>query len=339
VTKAKVNTIIVIGLIWSLPAFASVALKQVQVQNGKNVNLIFDKKIEKRQIQVDYINEIIQLSLRDVSIYPAKMTPTSEGDIKKIFAYQYSPKVVRCRFTVKGKAEDYKNRLQIYPDGKVIRFKLINQISEIQESKEVEIDEKQLVDRVMQASQPIAPVALVPLEKPQEAPMKVERAPLATGKPLPSVSSAFAKMGGVLVILGLLALVVRKLKKSAPVQDQERTGWIGKIKHLATQTLSKDGKGIQVLSTQYLGPKKSIVVVSISDRILVLGVTQESINLITQFSDKAEFMESDDVDEFTQFLTSEKAKPVAVVNEASVPSSVAGARSRIRNRLEGLKPL
>src|SRR4051812_42639196 len=106
--QTKLITLLFFGVLFSSQLFAAVTLRQLQVKSGNELDLSFDGKVEKRQIQVDYLNDIIQISLSDVAIYPAKMIPVTDGDFTKIFVYQYSPKVVRCRLTVSGKAEDFK---------------------------------------------------------------------------------------------------------------------------------------------------------------------------------------------------------------------------------------
>jgi len=47
-------------------------------------------------------------------------------------------------------------------------------------------------------------------------------------------------------------------------------------------------KNIEVLSTTYLGPKKSICIVRIDSEILVLGITPNSINFLTKLEPKTE---------------------------------------------------
>ncbi len=98
-------------------AFATTPQKQVQVSNGSQVDLLFDGKVSRSQIKTEFFNDIIQISLTDVSVYPAKISSVNGGALTKIFAYQYAPKLVRCRLSVKGKAEAYKDKLAVSPSG------------------------------------------------------------------------------------------------------------------------------------------------------------------------------------------------------------------------------
>ena len=82
---------------------ASVRLKKVQVvQNGAHpeVSLIFDGKIKLGQYRADFFRDVVQVTLTDAQIHPAKITHLSGGKVSKLFAYQFGPKVVRARFTV-----------------------------------------------------------------------------------------------------------------------------------------------------------------------------------------------------------------------------------------------
>src|ERR1051326_3524548 len=106
------------------PALASLNLKQVQVTGGSQVDLLFDGKISRSQIKTEFFGDTIQLSFMDVAVYPAKISSVSGGDLTKIFAYQYAPKLVRCRLSVKGKAEDFKARMVIEQKGKILSVRL-----------------------------------------------------------------------------------------------------------------------------------------------------------------------------------------------------------------------
>src|SRR5258708_1989943 len=116
--------IAVVPFFGARPSFALTTLKKVQVTDHSQVDLIFDDKVYARQIKTEFVNDIIQLSLNDVSVYPAKITSISGAELTKVFAYQYAPKLVRCRFSVKGKADDFKNRISIKASGKIVTVRI-----------------------------------------------------------------------------------------------------------------------------------------------------------------------------------------------------------------------
>jgi flagellar biogenesis protein FliO len=334
-------------------AHATATLKQVQVSNGSQIDLLFDSKVSKNQIKTEFFNDVIQISLSDVSVYPAKISSVSGGSITKIFAYQYAPKLVRCRLTVKGRAESFKDKIQLINsgagNGKMITVRLegaspvattdhvVMQATRAQTSPQVvaqankgdekadapakidDADEKALLERVLKNSPIQAAVAAEKvqakgteksLEKTGEksseksADIDAERnsekntpltrearadfRPLAGGKPLPSPINALGKLAFVIGIFSLLAFGFKKFWKdraesSISSANPMTKGLMTSLSQFARKGLGKNSKKmIEVISTHHLGPKKSIAVVKVAGRMLVLGITDDAINLITQ---------------------------------------------------------
>lgn len=392
--------------LFALPAQAMTNLKQVQVSNGAVIDLLFDGKIDRSQIKTEYINDVIQISLSDVGVYPAKISSVNGGNLVKIFAYQYAPKLVRCRLTVKGKAEDYKDRLQLQFQGKMINIRIsdtaIKQDSILTQSSHAEektSEKKTDIPTIpVESSQAIksdeallahvtAPTTSKPLpirEAPSRSERKTERLALSGAKPLPSMMSVVTKLMAVIAFFGVIALAVKKFtlrntnvgatrrSLNARVRKGEN-GWLdvlGGIARNATATIGRKDKMIEVLSNHHLGPKKSIAVVRVMGRTMVLGVTNESINLISQIAgdaaglDSAEDLAGEGFDDSSIDADLErilgvkstvpapkKAAPEiptqpntsgfsALLNsETQKPAGGGKVRSQIRSRLEGLKSL
>jgi flagellar biogenesis protein FliO len=322
-------------------AHATATLKQVEVSNGSQIDLLFDSKVSKNQIKTEFFNDVIQISLSDVSVYPAKISSVSGGSITKIFAYQYAPKLVRCRLTVKGRAESFKDKIQLINggagNGKMITVRLegaspvattdhvVMQATRAQNTPQVgaqankgdekgdapakidDADEKALLERVLKNSpiqaavaaekvQPKAPEksADVDAERNSEKNTPLTREaradfrPLAGGKPLPSPINALGKLAFVIGVFSVLALGFKKFWKdraesSISSANPVNKGLMTSISQFARKGLGKNSKKmIEVISTHHLGPKKSIAVVKVAGRMLVLGITDDAINLITQ---------------------------------------------------------
>src|SRR4051794_32539193 len=86
--KAAGTAIVAFGLLSAQASHAITVLKQVQVSNGSQIDLLFDGKVQKTQIQTEFMGDVIQLSIQDVSVYPAKISSVNGGSLTKIFAYQ-----------------------------------------------------------------------------------------------------------------------------------------------------------------------------------------------------------------------------------------------------------
>lgn len=296
-TRKVLKFAIIVGIAYGAvggasAAWASTTLKKVQVTDGSQIDLFFDGKVNPSQVRTEYFNDIIQLSLDDVSVYPAKISSYSGMELTKIFAYQYAPKLVRCRLSVKGKAEDYQKRVEVKANGKVlsIRIKPAESVAASSQERpkaaepEKTAEEAALLARVLKSET---------AEKPSEKPSKNSKAskassgeqqsePLASGKPLPSPFRSMMMLGLVMTVFGGFAFLLKKVKNGPSLINHK--GFAGAISKFAKGSLGRKGKMIEVVATHYLGPKKSIAMVRVGGRILVLGVTNESINLITQLS-------------------------------------------------------
>ncbi len=303
----------------SVAAYAApglINIKNVQISEGSQVDLLLDGKISPSQIRTEFVNDIVQLSLSDVSVYPAKISSVSGGDLSKIFVYQYAPKLVRFRLTVKGKAENYQKRISVKTNGKILTVRILPAAgAEIAETKVAndkkntasldEVEEKALLERVLRA--PIA--ALKGETKPEKADAKIEaksengsdhggndeskkstrksvsgktqnsHQALAGGKPLPGLGKTFGMLALVIGLFGAVALGFRRLKAGTGSKALSSS-----VSRWVKSSMGKKEKMIEVVATHYLGPKKSIAMVRVAGQTLVLGVSDGAINLITQLS-------------------------------------------------------
>lgn len=294
-------------------------LKKVNIVDGNQIELLFDGKVDPAQVKTEFVRDNIQLSLMNTSVYPAKVSMVSGSDLMKVFAYQYSPALVRARFTVKGDASQYANRLQVKMNGKSIVLRIaplkgdqvattvsstLRTVSTADKGTESpatvadtsEAEKKSLLERITSAERASekADQKADKSEKASEEKLtgkiadksfdkrnSEKKRELAGGK---STVSPFRSIGVMLFVLGLFGLFVMFLKrvkgggKSAKLAKGGLGGFLNK--------LSGTGAGkamIEVIATHHLAPKRSIVVVRVQDRMLVLGMTNDAVNLITEF--------------------------------------------------------
>ena len=413
----------VMAVAW-LPSQAEAAppvatLKQVQSGGGR-VELQFDHKVSLNQVKTEFFNDVVQLSLSDVSVYPAKIAVLPEAQrasgLLKVFAYQYAPRLVRCRITVKGKADSFKDRLKVVAEGNRLALRIsgsgggsgsggsevaipsaaamriqpgaggdrspvaqapvapapkatavpaTDPKSVLSEVKINDAEERALLERVISQPAPQAPKLADGTPTKDQVPVSasapVRKTEARAPTPLPSFWGVLIKLMAVIALFGAIAWAVKRFG----LTGKNRPAWLG-------QFGKKNEAWVEVLSTHHLGPKKSISVVKVMGRVLVLGVTEESINLISQLSGEGD--EGDlDLSElgvtspgkgatsagpsipvsmhrhnvaassgagamaagpavFADLLSSESSKPAT----ASGPSAI---RDQIRSRLEGLKQL
>jgi len=385
-------TAVSLALVASIPSAARAAdkslinIKQVQVSENDRVDILLDGRLDASQIRTEYLNDIIQLSVTDASVYPAKISSVSGKDLSKIFIYQYAPRLVRVRLTVKGKAEAFQGKVQVKPAGKMLTIRLDGGAasdkvasSAAQARKDaaqapassVDAEERALLEKVLKA--PVAKAAEVAAEKSTEKPAVAENSASESQSPkyskrreaksesLTGRKESFspirmlASLMGVVLLLGAALFGLRKLANS-----RNRDGAVGRW---VRKSLGRTEKMIEVVATHHLGPKKSIHMVKVAGRTLVLGVADDSINLITELNGAATSHsagapsvhasggEEDFLSALGEQIAQESGRPAApgvgtgatVAGPASYhsprPAPGISARDRIRSRLEGMKQL
>lgn len=98
-------------------------------------------------------------------------------------------------------------------------------------------------------------------------------APLTSGADSFSlVAAIFKALGALLLILGLMLLMAKLFRK------------------FGTKVGLSQGAMINILETRMLGPKKQLTVVEIGGEVLVVGVTDQQINLVTRLDDPSRLL-------------------------------------------------
>ena len=282
------------------------------VLKGNKTEISLDTDITKNLVQVDFVRDIVQFSINNATIYPAKMLHADQSSYSKVFAYQYSPNLVRVRFSVDNNAEQFKNKVKWNIEGKklLIQFSapvkavatqddnektLLQKIAGVTQKSVVEkISESKVEDKVDSRSE---------AKSDAKKEVAAESHPLTsvgTGKKAlklggaksgPSAFRSFLAMFLVVGGLGLILLYVKR-KNSGGVQAKKAgNSWLS---NLLPQN-RKQKPMMEVVATHVLGPKQSIVVMKIRGQQFVLAVTAENIQLITQLdADEAELDLLDD---------------------------------------------
>jgi hypothetical protein len=350
---------------------ASSVLKGVEVspKEGKSrtIQLVFDRAVDPSQIKTEFFKDIIQISIEDVSVYPARILPIEGSEIHKLFTYQYTPKLVRARFSVQGKAEDFKDRITVQPSGKQIVLKLLPkgmkrdqiamaaaQAEKPKPSKEAqEILEKVIrAEEGKSAVEAPAPIAAKKAEvsgKGAASGLGLKKESAASGAGIPTRAILF--LLAAIAVAGFLLVQVRKKGF-----ENKLGGFLSKVGIPGVSRLGllrKQKRLIEVVANHYLGPKKSIAVVKIQGRMMVLGITNESINLISQMPEGATLEEavaasipgapasSAQVALMEQDWSDALGFKGALDKPAEIPEArnTMSARERIRQRIQGMKTL
>ncbi|MCW3101410.1 MAG: hypothetical protein JWL77_7028, partial [Chthonomonadaceae bacterium] len=215
------------------------------------------------------------------------------------------PNLVRVRFSVDGKADQFQGKVKWELKGKTLTVSFPNNV--VAAKKEENSDhEKSLLAKVLgthedskvekindQAVKPAkAEVAnSEPREEKQETKLEnrghhltgngsatPNSAPnLGGAKPAPSALRSFFAM---ILVVGGLGLVLVYVKKKKNVVQAKKVGdsWFSNL----LPNGKKQKSLIEIVGVHALGPKQSITVVRIRGQQLVLGVTEGNVQLITQ---------------------------------------------------------
>ncbi len=284
-------------------------VREVKIPGNGVAQIHLDGVPPKGALELDYVRDIVQLSIQNSTIYPAKILHSDSGEeaFSKVFAYQYAPNLVRIRFTVGGKADVYRGKVKLEQKGKMLTVRFPEAIANQGDQSDREqsllakvlgqaasvgkqVEEKPATPEVKEAKPVEVPVseAVAPVAETKPAKLTGTRAnpaPQLGGarsgvSPLRSLFAMFLVVGG----LGMVLVYVKSRKKGV---QGKRNGdsWFSQVLSGAKRNTSY----IEVLASHALGPKQSITVVRIRDQKFVLGVTQDSVQLITQLdSDEAD---------------------------------------------------
>lgn len=275
------------------------------VDNTK-IELKFDRKPSQEKIL--FHNDFVQLEFPDSYTSPAKQWLKVEDNIvKNIFVYQFDTTTVRVRLFTYNKAKSLKDRIRfnragngliiIYAQGAAAVSRNVpvtakhdtppaqKNMSDKQPPVEVEISEKVEDASLSQNSDlPVSDKGIVDdtnmtdLIKEASLPGKQET---VEAKPellndSPGLTGSIIKMvTGLGIVLSLLFGVLYLAKK-----------FLGKKMGLAGQE-----QKIKVVTSTYLGPKKSIALVEVAGEKIVVGVTATHITMLTKIGRDEDFAE------------------------------------------------
>lgn len=260
-------------------------IKIIDQANGRTqIKLSFEKELAKEEATDLFRRNFLQLSLKNVSAYPAINKTVDKQGLSKVIAYQYTPSVARVRFVFDEQAEQYKKLVNWEIEGNIIKFNLWennplvggnleDQKSEnspifAKKSKEENLSnqEKELLQKVISSNASI-----------KRTNQSIENEPVfsdqneksnKTLKAASPTTSIVKMVGSLSVVLGILLLLA----------------FLGKKYILAKLPSTKNTTGlIDVISNQVVGPKQSVSLVKVGEKFLLLGVAEGNVSLISDF--------------------------------------------------------
>ena len=305
----------------------SLTVRDIKLLGQGKVEIQLDGTASKSALEMEYVRDIVQFSIQNATIYPAKILHADESDkaFSKVFAYQYAPNLVRVRFSVDGKADQFQGKVKWEQKGKILTVYFPEGVTaKVAAKGETEsIHERSLLAKVLGQSKDDVKVEKIEDSAVKAEPAKSEAAKaeskgeaaklteseklenqpilrsdkhkgteavkLGGARPGPSALRSFMAM---LLVVGGLGLALLYIKKKKGTVQAKKVGdsWISNL--LAGNQKKKSL--IEVVAVHPLGPKQSITVVRIRGQQLVLGVTEGNVQLITQLDSDEEIDLMDD---------------------------------------------
>lgn len=244
-----------------------VMLKNINVisaSDNPKVEFVFDGTAG--EFDTSYHEDFVQVELTDTSVIPPKQwVNVKDGFFKNIFVYQFDEKTVRARLYTYGNAVRFQDKIRLSKedDKIVLQYTISGKPSAAPEVKPVQ-------EHVSESHSETLPLSSVLKGDAKEKHL----IPNASGPP--EIYGSFLKMIIVLGVLVSLLLIALYLVKRFFLKKTGKGG---------------DDQNIRVITSAYVGPKKTIALVEVAGERIVVGITADNISMLTKVSKDMEFNE------------------------------------------------
>jgi len=268
---------------------------------------------ESSKIKMRFLERAIDIDVSDAYISPSKLEFNLPGTgLRKVQVYQFSKNMLRLRVLTKRPIADYKGRILLSSDGakviitlptlaKTIATHNTEKPAEISATAKdtPKIDEPEKASKIPTEIEPQTDVTKDSEQKNLTDEIKIDEtadreSPLAgieglkgslktsngdsafldyeepSVPAMPSMGASLVKVvSGLLIVLSLVLLV----------------GYIAKKYLNGNEGRFGNNKEVSILSNHFIGVKKNVTIIEVAGEILVLGVTNENINLLAKYDE------------------------------------------------------
>jgi flagellar biogenesis protein FliO len=285
------------------------------------------RKLGSDSVAVEFERNFIQVSLKGVSAYPARTEkPADQRLLEKIFTYQYQPDLARARVLLRGPASAVKSRTTWAVSEEGLNITVAAATAAIADA-----NEERIVRAILDESKPVAAPA---------TPVAAEELPIFAAKGAATEAAksretpATRLFASLLLVIGLIGATATGYRRFA----------LGK--RLAFR---KQGKIIDVVASQGIGPKRSVALVKVLDQYMVIGMAGEGMSLLANLGSDVKIEKYLDQaggpgDSFTEAFDGAMSSAPLKTDAAGqpilrTPVTEPGIRAAIKKRIEGFKPL
>lgn len=330
----------------------------------------FSAPLNKDQVSLDFQRNFIQVSLHDVSVFPAKNQNVKSPILDKIFAYQYQPDLARARILLKSDSQAFKNRTSWKVEGDSLIVEIASTGGDLvttraaapqkrtskissktsfkssasnagDDDKEVltatntasDAAEDKIVQEILADTKKSPSSASNSLKASGDEPLFLAKEPsnkISAEKAEKSSSSPVKKMAS-----GLLTVIA--------LMGAVAFGFRKFVQGRGLSLVGRQNRIIDVVSTHLLGAKKSISVIKVGDQYMVISIAGDNINLLSVLGPEARierYLDDNQIGgNFDSALKNKMAETALDEFHAPAAASNAGIRESIKRRLTGFKPL
>ncbi|MES2769989.1 MAG: flagellar biosynthetic protein FliO [Bdellovibrionota bacterium] len=331
--------LIIASVLLSLTSFSGVAfgatLQKVRsyAKDGAfYTELSFDQDVSADMVSLDYINETVQVNLSQTSMDKSISTKVSDDKVSSVYTYRLDNGSVRSRIIYKKgiQASEFQNSTTSEVQGNKIIVKVVDrvpasvaQVSDkvsdedmAQAAQWIESADKKSAEEEVKIAAANAQSKALENKKESEIPVLAAKTE-SVEKKGSSTSRIILSLGLVLGLLFGFSVFLKKFLRKTPLKKNSQ---------------------IKVLTQHYLGPKKSLAIIRVAGESMLIGVTDNNINLIKTLALLDEEIPQDTPRDFSKSLDQSMGLNAAADDEAE-EFSISKIKDFVSGRLKNMKEL
>lgn len=365
--------------------------KAYQDKSGLVVEFRFDSLVDEKTLSLEFINNTIQLNIPQAKVIPSKQNTKIPGtNIRNIYTYQASDELARSRviYTKDIDVNSFKDRTILTANGPIVSLRISNEavtkaveaeapakpptslemaeVAPIAEDKSLELLSQELGQNtkglVSKAESELSE-ANISLNKDSEQ-ATTEEAEAISAEVAATTESAATKAESEIPVMQAEG----KRESSTPQTPWNRMmigiGVSGILllgltlfmkKYWRQNGVPNKHTNIRILTQHHLGPKKSLAIIRVAGESMLIGITDQNINLIKPLSLLDEEIPEEIAEPFAAALTQSErnvsdrisftAKPLLTASKEEMqPEQIEGFTMRglkdvVSQKLKGMKEI
>lgn len=259
--------------------------------------LTFDDAVSSDQASLDYVNETVQVNLSKASLGKSISTKVEDEKVRSIYTYKLDDGTVRARIIYRDgiQANSFQSATSVEAKGNQLIVKVMDRaalpakVAEVEKISDEDLAQAaqwlETADKKEQslAATKEAEVKASEVKKESEIPVLATQKNGSDDKKSASTSRILLSLGLVLGLLFGFSFFLKKFLRRTPLKKNSQ---------------------IKVLTQHYLGPKKSLAIIRVAGESMLIGVTDQNINLIKPLALLDEEIPQDMPKDFSKSLES-----------------------------------